>query len=103
LPFGVKPAASIFQAVMDKILSGFERVFCYIDDILIGDETIEGLNKRLIAVFDRLLQFGVKINWPKCKFFVERVIYLSHEVSRAGISPSSQKIEAIVSAPEPIW
>ena len=35
LPFGVKPAASIFQSVMDQILTGLENVQVYIDDILI--------------------------------------------------------------------
>jgi hypothetical protein len=101
LPFGVKPAASIFQSVMDKILSGFDKVFCYIDDILIGGETIEQLHSKLLLVLDRLLQYNVKINWTKCKFFVEQVTYLGHEVSQMGISPSRQKVEAIVSAPEP--
>jgi hypothetical protein len=34
LPFGVKPAASIFQSAMDKILEGLENVQAYIDDVL---------------------------------------------------------------------
>jgi hypothetical protein len=101
LPFGIKPAAGIFQSVMDNILNGLSNVFCYIDDILIGDQTIEGLQNKLILVLDRLLRFNVKVNWKKCKFFVDKVIYLGHEISKDGIAPSKRKIEAITSAPQP--
>ena len=41
LPFGIKPAASIFQSAMDKILENLENVQAYIDDVLIWHETPE--------------------------------------------------------------
>jgi hypothetical protein len=55
----------------------------------------------LVLVLERLLHYNVKITIQKCKLFVEKVTYLGHEVSQMGISPSKQKTEAIVSAPEP--
>jgi hypothetical protein len=76
-------------------------VFCYIDDILLGDISIEKLHEKLISVFERLLKYNVKVNWIKCKFFVEKLTYLGHEVSQTGISPSKFKIDGIVSAPDP--
>jgi Reverse transcriptase (RNA-dependent DNA polymerase) len=54
LPFGVKPAASIFQSVMDRVFLEFEQVHCYIDDILIGDATVEALKIKLIRVLEQL-------------------------------------------------
>jgi hypothetical protein len=50
LPFGIKPAASIIQSVMNSILSGLSGVFCYIDDVLIGDRSQEGQKSKLISV-----------------------------------------------------
>jgi Reverse transcriptase (RNA-dependent DNA polymerase) len=86
---------------MDRVFLGFERVHCYIDDILIGDATIEALKCKLIRVLEQLKKYNFKVNFEKCKFFVQKVTYLGHEVSLAGISPSKKKIEAIISAPAP--
>jgi hypothetical protein len=52
-------------------------------------------------VLDRLVKYNVKVNSQKCKFFIEKVTFLGHEVSAAEISPSLKKVEAIRSAPEP--
>jgi Reverse transcriptase (RNA-dependent DNA polymerase) len=93
LPYGIRPAAGIFQSVMDNILKGLSNVFCYIDDILIGYSTIQGLKEKLILVLDKLMAFNIKVNWPKCKFFVEKVVYLGHEISVDGIAPSRDGIE----------
>jgi Reverse transcriptase (RNA-dependent DNA polymerase) len=65
LPFGIKPAAGIFQSVMDNILKGLKNVFCYINDVLIGDASILGLQKKIILVLDKLSEYNIKINWQK--------------------------------------
>ena len=41
LCFGVKTAPSIFQATMDKILSGVNNVVCFIDDVLIATDNVD--------------------------------------------------------------
>jgi len=86
---------------MDNVFKGLNKVFCYIDDILIGDGSIQGLHDKLISVLEKLREYNIKVNWQKCKFFVEKVTYLGHEVSVDGIAPSKEKILAISSAPEP--
>jgi RNase H-like domain found in reverse transcriptase len=55
----------------------------------------------LITVLDQLLQFNVKVNVQKCKFFEEKVVYLGHEISKFGVAPNQKKVEAIVAAPPP--
>ena len=101
LPFGVKPAASIFQSVMDQILTGLENVQVYIDDILIWAKDERELLERIENVLDRLLKFNVKVNWDKCQWFVSKVLYLGHELSEKGISANKEKVRAVVEAPEP--
>ncbi|XP_055522539.1 uncharacterized protein K02A2.6-like [Wyeomyia smithii] len=98
-PFGISSAASTFQRIMDEILAGIEGVESYLDDILIGSETIKGLFKNVYKVLDQLLKHKVKVNWNKSEFLVQEIKYLRHKVSEKGLSPSDEKIEAIVDAP----
>lgn len=101
LPFGVKPAATIFQSVMDKILQGIPNVQAYIDDILIWAKTDEELLASIKVVLNRLKEHNVKINAEKCKWFVSHVKYLGHILSEAGVSPNPEKVRAITAVPEP--
>lgn len=101
LIFGVSSAPTIFQSMMDQIITGLILVVCFIDDLLIGGETFEECMKNLIQVLERLNEFNVKIKLEKCNFFKRSVSYLGHEISGDGIRPNKQKVEAIANAPHP--
>ncbi|XP_054257422.1 uncharacterized protein K02A2.6-like [Macrosteles quadrilineatus] len=101
LPFGVTSAGAIFQSVMDKILNGLDRTFCYLDDILIVAQTHEEMHRNVVAVLSRLEHYGVKINPAKSEFFKDSLIFLGHRLSENKIQPSEELSKAIVSAPRP--
>jgi len=101
LTFGVASAPAIFQSIMDQILLGLENVFCYLDDILIGEKTVEKCKQNLELVLVRLNKFNVTINADKCKFFEKQVDYLGHTLSNEGIRPQVQKLKAIKEARAP--
>ena len=101
LTYGIKVAPAQFQACMDKVLSGIDHVFCYIDDILVATSSLEEHMKVLGQVFERLVQYNVKLNQDKCLFLQDSVNYLGHEVSDMGVKPLQNKIEAIMKAPVP--
>lgn len=101
LCYGVKTAPAIFQETMDKILSGLDNVFCYIDDILIATENENSHLKALDAVFARLNMHNVRLNGTKCQFMKSKIRYLGHELTSEGVSPLQDKIEAIQKAPRP--
>ncbi|XP_038116792.1 uncharacterized protein K02A2.6-like [Culex quinquefasciatus] len=102
LPFGISNAASAFQFIMTEgILKGVEGVQCYLDDILLGNETVEGLVDKIHEVLGRLKEFKVKVNLEKSEFLVKKIAYLGHQVSEKGLSPSEEKVKAIVDAPRP--
>lgn len=101
LPFGVKPAASIFQSVMDQILKNINNVQAYIDDILCWGATIKELYEVVMQILDRLLKFNVKVNAEKCHWFVDKVKYLGHILTEEGIIANDKGTRAIVNAPEP--
>ncbi|PIK47909.1 hypothetical protein BSL78_15239 [Apostichopus japonicus] len=86
---------------MDKILSGLDNVFCYIDDILIATENENSHLKALEAVFARLNMHNVRLNGTKCQFMKSKIRYLGHELTSEGVSPLQDKIEAIQKAPRP--
>lgn len=101
LPFGVKPAASIFQSVLDQILLNLENVQAYIDDILVYASSVKKLLSLIIKVLSRLLEYNVKVNFEKCKWFVNKVKYLGHELSSEGVAANKEGIKSVMEAPEP--
>lgn len=101
LTYGITSAPCLFQLIMDKILNNLKDVVCYLDDILIKGEDLESCKENLYKVLERLSNYNVKVNLSKCKLFETEVDYLGHRVDKDGLHPSSEKVEAIVNAPEP--
>lgn len=87
--------------MMDQIIQGLIAVICFIDDLLIGGETMEQCIENVRKCLERLNEFNVKLRWEKCKFFQKSVIYLGHEISGDGIRPNQEKVRALVDAPRP--
>ncbi|XP_054265657.1 uncharacterized protein K02A2.6-like [Macrosteles quadrilineatus] len=73
----------------------------YLDDVLVGGSTREEACSRLENLFQRLMDYGVRVNESKCKFLQPKVEYLGYVVSATGISPQQGIVSAIRNAPEP--
>ena len=67
----------------------------YFDDILIWSSSMEEHLRRLEAVFQHLLEVGLKLKPSKCKFFEDKIGYLGHVVSSRGVETDPYKIEAV--------
>ena len=52
------------------------------------------------AVHSCLEEAGVKLKCDKCSFLLTAVEFLGHHISAKGIQPTTQKVDAIHSAPE---
>lgn len=101
LTFGIKSAPCIFQNIIDNILSGMKYVLPYLDDILIGGSSFEECRNNTLKVLTRLNEFNVKANRDKCKFLVPEIQYLGYHLSKEGIKPTKDKVEAVKKAPAP--
>lgn len=101
MPFGLRNAAQTFQRFMNQVCAGLDFAFVYIDDILLASHTKEDHFRHLEILFGRLEEFGLTVNLAKCTFGVEKLEFLSHEVTAKGIRPSSERIAAIQSFPTP--
>jgi len=86
---------------MDRILVGLDFVWCYIDDIVVYNDTMEEHQIHLQIVFEQLKAHGLCLHLGKCKFFQESVEYLGHVIYLGGLGVQQAKVEAIASIPHP--
>ena len=101
LPNGIHSGPAIFQRIMDGLLADIPKAVSRLDDILIdGTDHQDHLN-TLAQVFERLLQYGFKLNKAKCKFLQPSVVYLGHLIDSAGLHPTIDKLAAVRDAPAP--
>jgi hypothetical protein len=103
LPFGLCNAVSVFQRLVDHVLTGLNwfSCLCYLDDICVFSTTFDEHVFRLARVIERIREAGLKFNPEKCCLFQRRIKFLGYEVSQRGIEPDSEKVEVIKGWPVP--
>lgn len=103
MPMGLKNSPSTFQRVMDDILRGLVNECClvYLDDIIIFGPSLQQHLINLKKVFTRIRDCNFKIQLDKSEFLRKEVEYLGHVVTRDGVKPNPNKIEAIRVYPIP--
>ena len=92
----VFPLLQRYISVKCQLLEGLEGVEVIIDDILIFGTTTEEHDRRHSKVMQKIQSAGLKLNKGKCKFRKINLEYFGHTISEKGISPSTQKIKAIL-------
>ncbi|GBG76584.1 hypothetical protein CBR_g22464 [Chara braunii] len=87
--------ANEFRAMLDRF------VLVYLDDILVYSRALEDHLGHLRRVLEMLRRAKYKANRDKCEFVRQELEYLGHFVTPEGISPLSDKIQAIQEWSEP--
>jgi hypothetical protein len=96
MPFGLANAPSVFMMLMNVVLQGLEGFACaYLDDVIIFSKTAEEHARHIQQVFERLRMHNLKLKLKKCKFFQEETEYLGFVISKDGVKPNPNKVEAI--------
>ena len=103
MPFGLCNSPSSFQRAMSCCLAGlnWETALCFLDDVIVFSSNFKEHMQRLEGVFERFVEFGVKLKPAKCDFLKQEVAYLGHRISKEGVSTDPKKIEAVQSWPIP--
>ncbi|XP_053596132.1 retrovirus-related Pol polyprotein from transposon 412 [Microplitis demolitor] len=101
MTFGLKNAAQTFQRFIDEVTRDLDFVFPYVDDILIESNDEKQHMEHLKILFERLREYGLVINVPKCQFGQPEVKFLGHVMTKDGIKPLPEKVEAIVNFEPP--
>jgi hypothetical protein len=83
MPFGLRNGPSIFQRVMQGILSPYLWLFClvYIDDIVVYSRSYEEHLEHLDKVLGAIEKAGVTLSPTKCHLFYSSILLLGHKVS----------------------
>ena len=118
LPYGVASAPAVAQRTMEMLTKDLVadvnhstsidqkvwavlKLLCFLDDLLLASDTMEGLLKLTDRVLLKLKDIGARLNKAKCEFGVESVKYLGHVISQHGVQPDPDKVSSVLNAPEP--
>ena len=56
---------------------------------------------HLEEVLKGLTEYGLRVNWEKCKFFRQKITYCGHVVNQDGVHKTQEKVDAVINAPKP--
>ena len=103
LPFGLVNSVAIFVACMDQILGqeALQFTTVYVDDLLITSANWEEHCNRVEHVLKKLADNNVTLKLEKSKLIAKEVQFLGFNLNNQGISPSSEKVDAIQKFPQP--
>jgi hypothetical protein len=102
--FRLKNAGATYQWAIQQCLKDQIRdqlVEAYVDDVVVKTKMASTLVDDLNQTFKALNKFQWKLNPKKCIFGVPSDILLGNIVSRDGIRPNPEKVEAIMKMKPP--
>ena len=104
MPMGIKTAPGCFQRGMNNILKPLidqGKVSPYLDDILLGTDSI----KEHIELVDQLIQIlkenDIKVSIEKCKILQTNIDFLGHILSKGEIKNDPKRAECIRTMAQP--
>ena len=100
-PMGLHGSPSTFARMMDHVMQGLAGVLTYIDDVLVNSPTVDEHLADLRGAFERLRQYGLKLNSKKCHLLQQEVAYLGFTLTKSGVVPGLTKLKAVKEFPTP--
>lgn len=104
MPFGFcnSPATFLrFINVVFRDLANKGIVIMFFDDIIIPASNEEQGLQRLRLVLETAVEYGLDINWKKCRFMLRKIEFLGYVIEDGRIHPSPDKTTAVQNFPEP--
>ena len=98
---GDQSAPPVAQRIITRILEGIPKTVVLIDDIAIGTETTEEMEKILSEVFARLEKYNLKLKPSKATLFADSIPFLGHRIKEGKLIQSDEKIERVKKWPRP--
>ncbi|KAL4038010.1 hypothetical protein IC575_001613 [Cucumis melo] len=97
MSFGLTNASAVFMDLMNMMFKDFLDSFAivFIDDILIYSKTEAEHEEHLHQVLETLRANRLYAKFSKCEFWLKKVTFLDHMISREGFSVDPSKIEAV--------
>ncbi|MCP3661432.1 MAG: hypothetical protein GY696_02885 [Gammaproteobacteria bacterium] len=101
--FGLCNAPATYQRMMDFLLAPLppDKIWAYLDDILIATETIEEHIEVLRMFLQRLRVLGLTLHPDKCKFLRALIKFLGFIINQFGRQADPSKVDAVTRFPQP--
>jgi hypothetical protein len=94
---GIKIAPDVFQNVMSKLTQDMEYVKTHLDgSLLLTNNTFADHITKIEIILAMLSTAGMRVNASISKVFAEQIEYLGYWITRKGIQPVYNKMEAIL-------
>lgn len=103
MPFGLTNAPAVFMDLMHRTFRPYldKFVVVFIDDILVYSKDREAHEGHLREVLSTLREHQLYAKLSKCEFWLEKVAFLGHVISKEGILVDPAKITAVSEWPTP--
>jgi hypothetical protein len=103
IPFGLTNALAVFMDLMNRVFHEYldSFVIVFIDDILVYSKSQEEHEKHLRSVLQILRDKKLFAKLKKCEFWMDRVVFLGHVISKDGITVDPSKIGVVVNRVRP--
>ena len=103
IPFRSTNAPARFMDLMNMVFHFYLNQFfiVFIDDILVYSKNVEEYVFHLRIILQTLRDKLLYAKFFKCEFWLNKVIFLSHVISRNGIFVDPRKVEVIVNWEQP--
>jgi len=103
MPFGVTNAPSVFMDLMNHVFRMYLDLFVvvFIDDILIYSANHQEHGEHLKTILNVLREKQLFAKLQKCEFWMEKVSFLGHVISKDRVAVNPSKVEAVVNWERP--
>ncbi len=96
--FELTNESTFYQHYMNDVLFEYLHQFCqiYLDDIIIYSKILKKHKQHVWLILNRLREINLQININKCKFHVQKIIFLELLIFIERLKMNSRKIQAVV-------
>ncbi|KAL5583072.1 hypothetical protein UlMin_015514 [Ulmus minor] len=97
MSFGLTNAPAAFMDLMNRVFKPFldKFVIVFIDDILVYSRSKEEHEEHLRITLQTLKDHHLFAKFKKCEFWLDKVAFLGHVISKDGVAVDRAKIEAV--------
>ena len=97
-----RSAPATFNRLMDRIFRRHRQFTgVFFDDIIVYSHTLEEHKSHMKTVFEELKANKLYINEKKSEFFMQKIRYLGHIISKDGVCMDPEKLRVIDEWPIP--
>ncbi|XP_019161771.1 PREDICTED: uncharacterized protein LOC109158277 [Ipomoea nil] len=98
MPFGLKNAGATYTRMVAWLFQDLlgKSMATYVDDMLVKSRDESGHAGDLADCFQVMLKCNLRLNPKKCAFAVQGGKFLGYMVTKRGIEPNPEKVQAVM-------